>query len=46
VAILILSFSVMGQAIEDVLNPRLRVAHLSQRRFRLRPLPARQGVRP
>jgi peptide/nickel transport system permease protein len=36
VAILILSFSLMGQAIEDVLNPRLRVAYLSPRRFRIR----------
>jgi peptide/nickel transport system permease protein len=40
VAILILSFSLMGQAIEDALNPRLRVAYLSPKRFRIRPLRA------
>jgi peptide/nickel transport system permease protein len=41
VAILILSCSLIGQALEDALNPRLRVAHLSARRFRLRPLVGR-----
>ena len=28
-----------GQAMEDALNPRLRAAHLSVRRFRIRRLP-------
>ena len=41
VAILILSCSLIGQALEDALNPRLRVAHLGARRFRLRPLVGR-----
>ena len=41
VALIILSCSVMGQALEDALNPRLRVAHLSARMFRLRPLVGR-----
>ena len=41
VAVLILSCSLIGQALEDALNPRLRVAHLSARRFRLRPLVGR-----
>src|SRR5207244_527017 len=38
VTILILSCSLLGQAMEDALNPRLRVAHLSPRRFRFLPL--------
>jgi peptide/nickel transport system permease protein len=38
VALLILSCSLIGQSLEDALNPRLRVAHLSARVFRLRPL--------
>jgi peptide/nickel transport system permease protein len=41
VALLILSCSLIGQTLEDALNPRLRVAHLSARRFRLRPLVGR-----
>lgn len=41
VAIIILSCSLLGGAIEDALNPRLRVAHLSARTFRLRPLVGR-----
>jgi len=41
VAIIILSCSLIGGAIEDALNPRLRVAHLSARTFRLRPLVGR-----
>jgi peptide/nickel transport system permease protein len=28
----------IGQSMEDALNPRLKVGHLSVRRFRLRPL--------
>ena len=31
----------VGGALEDALNPRLRVAHLSARSFRLRPLVGR-----
>ena len=30
-----------SMSLEDALNPRLRVAHLSARRFRLRPLVGR-----
>jgi peptide/nickel transport system permease protein len=43
VALLILSCSLIGQAFEDALNPRLRVAHLSARTFRLRPLVGRKA---
>jgi peptide/nickel transport system permease protein len=41
VALIILSCSLIGGALEDSLNPRLRVAHLSARTFRLRPLVGR-----
>jgi peptide/nickel transport system permease protein len=41
VTIVILAATMMGQAMEDALNPRLRVGHLSVRRFRLRPLAGR-----
>ena len=41
VALLILACSLVGGALEDALNPRLRVAHLSARTFRLRPLVGR-----
>ena len=41
VALMILSCSLIGQSLEDALNPRLRVAHLSARTFRLRPLVGR-----
>ena len=37
VAIVILSCTLIGQALEDALNPRLRVAHLAARGFRLLP---------
>jgi peptide/nickel transport system permease protein len=43
VAVIILSCSLLGGAIEDALNPRLRVAHLSARSFRLRPLVGRSA---
>ena len=36
--VVILACTMLGQAMEDALNPRLRVGHLSVRRFRLRPL--------
>ncbi len=38
VTIVILACTMVGQSMEDALNPRLRVGHLSVRRFRLRPL--------
>ena len=41
VALLILGCSLVGGSLEDALNPRLRVAHLSARTFRLRPLVGR-----
>jgi peptide/nickel transport system permease protein len=44
VALVIMGCSLLGSAIEDALNPRLKVAHLSVRRFRLRPLVGREGL--
>jgi peptide/nickel transport system permease protein len=44
VALLILSCSLIGQSLEDALNPRLRVAHLGARTFRLRPLVGRKDT--
>ncbi|MCL4288990.1 MAG: ABC transporter permease [Thermoleophilia bacterium] len=41
VTLLILACTMIGQSLEDSLNPRLRVGHLSVRRFRLRPLDGR-----
>jgi peptide/nickel transport system permease protein len=41
VAVIILCCSLIGGTLEDALNPRLRVAHLSARSFRLRPLVGR-----
>ena len=41
VTIVILGCTMTGQAMEDALNPRLRVGHLSVKRFRLRPLQGR-----
>jgi peptide/nickel transport system permease protein len=41
VAIVVVSLTMLGTAIEDALNPRLRVSHVSVRRFRLRPVPPR-----
>jgi peptide/nickel transport system permease protein len=41
VTVLVLACTMIGQAIEDALNPRLRSGHLSVRKFRLRPLPLR-----
>ena len=38
VTVVILACTMMGQSMEDALNPRLRVGHLAVRRFRLRPL--------
>ncbi len=39
ITLLIMGCFLLGQAIEDALNPRLKVAHLSSRRWALRPLP-------
>lgn len=41
VVLLILGYTLIGQALEDRLNPRLKVAHLGARTFRLRPLVGR-----
>ncbi len=38
---MILACTMVGQSVEDSLNPRLRVGHLSVQRFRLRPLGGR-----
>ena len=43
--IVILAATMIGTAMEDALNPRLRVGHLSVRRFRLRPLAGKARVR-
>jgi peptide/nickel transport system permease protein len=36
VAVIVLACSLIGRAIEDALNPRLRIAHLGARTFRIR----------
>jgi peptide/nickel transport system permease protein len=41
VTVVILACTMVGQSMEDALNPRLKVGHLSVRRFRLRPLHGR-----
>lgn len=41
VTLLILACTMIGQSMEEALNPRLRVGHLSVRRFRMRPLGGR-----
>ncbi len=41
VALIILGCSLVGGSLEDALNPRLRVAHLAARTFRIRPLVGR-----
>ena len=41
IAAVIVGCFLLGQAIEDALNPRLKVAHLSVRRWRIRPLAGR-----
>jgi peptide/nickel transport system permease protein len=45
VTVVILACTMMGQAMEDSLNPRLKVGHLSVKRFRLRPLVGRPGAK-
>jgi peptide/nickel transport system permease protein len=42
VAIVVLACTMVGQSVEDSLNPRLSVGHLSVRRFSLRPVPKRE----
>jgi peptide/nickel transport system permease protein len=44
VTIIILASTMVGTSIEDALNPRLKVGHLSVRRFRMRPLVGRPGA--
>jgi peptide/nickel transport system permease protein len=44
VALIILACSLVGGSMEDALNPRLRVSHLSARSFRLRPLVGREDA--
>ncbi len=39
VAVVVLACTMVGQSLEDSLNPRLSVGHLSVRRFGLRPVP-------
>jgi peptide/nickel transport system permease protein len=39
VSIVVLACTMVGQSVEDSLNPRLSVGHLSVRRFSLRPVP-------
>jgi peptide/nickel transport system permease protein len=41
VAIVVVALTMLGTAIEDALNPRLRVSHVSVRRFKLRAAPPR-----
>jgi peptide/nickel transport system permease protein len=38
VVIVVLACTMLGRALEDALNPRLRVGHLSVHRFRVRPV--------
>ncbi|HET6656574.1 MAG TPA: ABC transporter permease [Gaiellaceae bacterium] len=38
VTLVVLGATIFGQSLEDGLNPRLRVGHLSVRRFRVKPL--------
>jgi peptide/nickel transport system permease protein len=39
VTLVVLACTMVGQSMEDALNPRLRTGHLSVRRFSLRPVP-------
>jgi peptide/nickel transport system permease protein len=43
VTLVILACTMVGQSMEDALNPRLRVGHLSVHRFRLRRPPSKAG---
>jgi peptide/nickel transport system permease protein len=42
VALVVLACTMVGQSVEESLNPRLGVGHLSPRRFRMRPVPGRE----
>ena len=42
VSIVVLACTMVGQSVEDSLNPRLSVGHLSVRRFSLRPVPKQE----
>jgi peptide/nickel transport system permease protein len=42
VVVVVVACTMVGQAMEDAFNPRLRSGHLSVRRFRLRPVPPRE----
>jgi peptide/nickel transport system permease protein len=42
VTLVVLGSTMFGQSLEDALNPRLRVGHLSVRPFRVRPLAGRR----
>jgi peptide/nickel transport system permease protein len=42
VALVVLACTMVGQSLEESLNPRLSVGHLSVRRFRMRPAPERK----
>jgi peptide/nickel transport system permease protein len=42
IVIVAIACTMVGQAMEDAFNPRLRSGHLSVRRFRLRPVPPRE----
>jgi peptide/nickel transport system permease protein len=44
VTVVILACTMVGQSVEDALNPRLSTGHLSVRRFRLRPLGGKAGA--
>lgn len=41
ISLLIMGCFLLGRALEDALNPRLRMSHLSSRRWKLRPLVGR-----
>jgi peptide/nickel transport system permease protein len=38
VTLVVIGFTLVGQTVEEELNPRLRVGHLAYRRFRVRPM--------
>jgi peptide/nickel transport system permease protein len=38
VTLVVIGFTLVGQSLEEELNPRLRVGHLAHRRFRVRPM--------
>jgi peptide/nickel transport system permease protein len=42
VMLVVLGSTLLGQSMEDAMNPRLRVGHLSVRRFGIRPVPPRE----